>query len=126
MDSGRCFRIERRAFPVGPCMFLRQATEVNCNISFVFYVKVSCDPGSKPIPVQSPDYTGLAGVDHAPDNLGRPYKCTANDLDYPKARNTWLDTNKDAMEDQKQQVSAALQMSARRVSRSAAAAPVRH
>ena len=63
-------------------------------ISSVFYVKVSSDAGSKPIPVQSRDYTGLAGVDHAPDNLGRPYKCTAKDLDYPKALDTWLDTNK--------------------------------
>merc|ERR1712127_308778 len=104
MDSGRCFRIERRAYPVGPYMFLRQSTEVNDKISFVFYVKVSDDPGSKPIPVQSRDYTALAGVDNAPDNLGRPYKCTAKDLDYPKARDTWLDTNKEAMEDQKTQV----------------------
>ena len=44
MDSGRCFRIERRAFKRGPYMFLRQATEVNGKISFVFYVKVSDDP----------------------------------------------------------------------------------
>ena len=35
---GRCFRTERRAFPVGPCMLLRQATEVKGNISFVFYI----------------------------------------------------------------------------------------
>merc|ERR1712045_176089 len=107
MDSGRCFRIERRAFPVGPYMFLRQTTEVNGKLSFVFYVKVDTDPGSKPIPVQSRDYTALAGMDNAPTNLGRPYPCTGKDLDYPKARDTWLDTNKEAMEDQKKQVAVA-------------------
>merc|ERR1711884_848680 len=98
---------ERRAFPVGPYMFLRQTTEVNGKLSFVFYVKVSNDPGSKPIPVQSRDYTALAGMDNTPDNLGRPYPCTGKDLDYPKARDTWLDTNKEAMEDQKKQVAVA-------------------
>merc|ERR1712060_236543 len=41
-----------------------------------------------------------AGVDNAPDNLGNPYPCTAKDLDYPKKRDTWLDTNKEAMEEQ--------------------------
>ena len=30
-------------------MFLRQSTEVNDKISFVSYVKVSDDPGAKPI-----------------------------------------------------------------------------
>merc|ERR1712014_225885 len=55
-DSGKNFRIERRAYPVGPYMILRQATEVNGTISFVFYIKVDNDPGSKPIPVQSRDY----------------------------------------------------------------------
>merc|ERR1711963_1307487 len=30
-----------------------QATEVNGTISFVFYIKVDNDPGSKPIPVRS-------------------------------------------------------------------------
>jgi len=104
MDSGKCFRIERRAYPVGPYMFLRQATEVNKKISFVFYVKVDNDPGSKPIPVQSRCFTALAGVDNAPDNLGNPYPCTAKDLDYPKKRDTWLDTNKEAMLDQREQV----------------------
>jgi len=85
-------------------MFLRQATEVNKKISFVFYVKVDNDPGSKPIPVQSRCFTALAGVDNAPDNLGNPYPCTAKDLDYPKKRDTWLDTNKEAMLDQREQV----------------------
>merc|ERR1711963_1090008 len=106
MDSGKCFRIERRAYPVGPYMFLRQATEAAGKISFVFYVKVDNDPGSKPIPVQSRDYTALAGQDNVPDNLGNPYPCTAQDLDYPKKRDTWLNTNKEAMLDQRQQVGA--------------------
>merc|ERR1712127_870941 len=104
MNSGKCFRIERRAFPAGPYTFMRQSTEVAGKISFVLYVKVSSDPGSKPIPVQSRDYTALAGVDNAPDNLGKPYKCTAKDLDYPKKRDTWLDTNKEAMLDQRDKV----------------------
>merc|ERR1712088_540966 len=77
MESGKCFRIERRAFPAGPYTFLRQATEVNGTISFVLYVKVDNDPGSQPIP------------------------CTAKDLDYPKKRDTWLDTNKAQMEYQR-------------------------
>merc|ERR1712125_34352 len=79
-------------------------TEVNKKIAFVFYVKVDNDPGSKPIPVQSRCYTALAGVDNAPDNLGNPYPCTAKDLDYPKKRDTRLDTNKEAMLDQREQV----------------------
>jgi muconolactone delta-isomerase len=107
MDSGKCFRIERRAYPVGPYMFLRQATEVAGKISFVFYVKVDNDPGSKPIPVQSRDYTALAGQDNTPDNLGNPYPCTAKDLDFPKKRDTWLDTNKEAMLDQRTEVGVA-------------------
>merc|ERR1719361_426178 len=97
MESGRCFRIERRAFPAGPYMFLRQATEVNGKISFVFYVKVDDDPGSQPIPVQSRDYTALAGCDNVADNLGNPYPCTAKDLDYPIKRDTWLDQNEKEM-----------------------------
>ena len=68
MESGHCFRIERRAYPVGPYRLLRQTTEVNGKLSFCFYVKTDNDPGSKPIPVQSRDYTALAGVDNAPDN----------------------------------------------------------
>ena len=36
MDSGKCFRIERRAYPVGPYMMLRQTTEVAGKLSFVF------------------------------------------------------------------------------------------
>nr|O77206.1 RecName: Full=Dinoflagellate luciferase [Lingulodinium polyedra]AAC36472.1 luciferase [Lingulodinium polyedra] len=107
MESGHCFRIERRAFPCGPYMFLRQATEVGGKISYVFYVKVSNDPGSKPIPLQSRDYTALAGQDNAPDNLGKPYKCTARDLDAPTKRDGWLDTNKGAMLDQREKVSKA-------------------
>merc|ERR1711992_236633 len=107
MESGRCFRIERRAYPVGPYMFLRQSTEVNGKVSFVFYVKVSNDPGSKPIPLQSRDYTALAGVDNAPTNLGKPYPTLAKDLDFPKKRDAWLDTNKEAMEDQRDKVGVA-------------------
>jgi len=97
MDSGRCFRIERRAFPAGKYTFMRQSTEVNGTISFVLYVKVSNDPESQPIPVQSRDYTALAGTDNAPTNLGKPYPCTAKDLDYPKKRDTWLDQNEKEM-----------------------------
>ena len=67
----------------------------------------SNDPGSKPIPVQSRDYTALAGQDNVPDNLGNPYPCTAQDLDYPKKRDTWLDSNKEAMLDQREQVGVA-------------------
>merc|ERR1711884_857164 len=107
MDSGKNFRIERRAYPVGPYMILRQATEVNGTISFVFYIKVDNDPGSKPIPVQSRDYTALAGQDNVCDNLGNPYPCIGKDLDYPKKRDTWLDTNKATMEEQKEQVNVA-------------------
>jgi len=97
MGSGRNFRIERRAFPRGGYMFLRQATEVNGKISFVFYVKVDDDPGSAPIPLQSRDYTALAGMNNTKDNLGNVYPCTGKDLDYPKKRDTWLDTNKKEM-----------------------------
>jgi len=39
------------SIPVRPYMILRQATEVNGKISFVFYVKVDNDPGSERIPV---------------------------------------------------------------------------
>merc|ERR1712127_524658 len=66
MDSGKCFRIERRAFPGGPYTFMRQSTEV-------------------------------AGRDNVCNNLGKPYPCTAKDLDYPKKRDTWLDTNEKEM-----------------------------
>merc|ERR1739844_261117 len=97
MDSGRCFRIERRAFPAGPYTFMRQSTEISGKISFVLYVKVSNDPESQPIPVQSRDYTALAGTDNAPTNMGKPYPCTSKDLDYPKKRDTWLDQNEKEM-----------------------------
>ena len=51
MDSGRCFRIERRAFERNGYMILRQTTEVGGQLSFVSNVKVSNDPESQPIPV---------------------------------------------------------------------------
>jgi len=97
MNSGKCFRLERRAFQAGAFTFLRQATEVAGKVSFIFYVKVSNDPESAPIPVQSRDYTALAGCNNVCTNLGKPYPCTAKDLDYPKKRDTWLDKNKDQM-----------------------------
>jgi len=112
MESGKCFRIERRAFPAGPYTFLRQATEVAGTISFVLYVKVSNDPESQPIPVQSRDYTALAGQDNVCTNLGKPYPCTAKDLDYPKKRDTWLDANKAQMEYQRTVVSDTFQAGA--------------
>merc|ERR1719220_1006181 len=107
MDSGRCFRIERRAFERNGYMILRQATEVGGKISFVFYIKVNQDPESQPIPVQSRDYTALAGHDNVPDNLGKPYPCTAKDLDYPTKRDTWLDKNEAEMNKQKTLVASA-------------------
>merc|ERR1739838_376553 len=97
MDSGKCFRIERRAFERNGLMIMRQTTEFDGKISFVFYVKVSNDPESQPIPLQSRDYTALAGRDNVCTNLGKPYPCTAKDLDYPKKRDTWLDKNEDQM-----------------------------
>merc|ERR1719499_1976854 len=105
MDSGRCFRIERRAFERNGYMILRQATEVGGKISFVFYIKVNQDPESQIIPVQSRDYTALAGLDNVPDNLGKPYPCTARDLDFPTKRDTWLDKNEAEMNKQKTLVS---------------------
>ena len=105
--SGKCFRIERRAYPVGPYMFLRQATEVSGKISFVFYLKVSDDPESQIIPVQSRDYTALAGHDNVPDSLGNPYPCTAKDLDFPVKRDTWLDKNETEMLKQRDMVGSA-------------------
>jgi len=68
-------------------------------------VKVDNDPGSQPIPVQSRDYTALAGCNNVCTNLGKPYPCTAKDLDYPKKRDTWLDQNKAQMEYQRNVVS---------------------
>merc|ERR1712032_895535 len=59
------------------------------------------------IPVQSRDYTALAGHDNAPDNLGKPYPCTAKDLDYPVKRDTWLEQNKIEMEKQRNMVGSA-------------------
>ena len=97
MDTGKCFRIERRAFPAGPYTFMRQSTEVAGMISFVHYVKVSNDPESAPIPVQSRDFTALVGRDNVCTNLGKPYPCIAKDLDYPKKRDTWLDKNEKEM-----------------------------
>merc|ERR1711953_1010660 len=86
MNSGKCFRLERRAFQAGAFTFLRQATEVAGKVSFIFYVKVSNDPESAPIPVQSRDYTALAGRNNVCTNLGKPYPCTAKDLDYTKEK----------------------------------------
>ena len=62
----------------------------------VFYVKVSNDPESKPLPLQSRDYTALAGQENVADNLGNPYPCTREDLDYPRKRDTGLEA-KDEM-----------------------------
>merc|ERR1719414_2647349 len=107
METGKCFRIERRAFERNGFMFLRQATEVAGKISFVFYVKVSNDPESQIIPVQSRDFTALAGHDNAPDNLGKPYPCTAKDLDFPVKRDTWLDKNEKEMLKQRNMVGSA-------------------
>merc|ERR1711933_414977 len=107
MNSGKCFRLERRAFQAGAFTFLRQATEVAGKVSFIFYVKVSNDPESAPIPVQSRDYTALAGRNNVCTNLGKPYPCTAKDLDYPKKRDTWLDKNKDQMAVQRTKVDVA-------------------
>ena len=100
MDSGKCFRIERRAFERDGLMVLRQATEVNAKIAFIFYMKVSHDHEAQIIPLQSRDYTALAGHDNVCDNLGNPYPCIAKDLDYPdsqkcvRARNFWTQTAK--------------------------------
>jgi len=96
-ESGRCFRIERRVFPEGPYTFLRQATEINGKVSFIFYVKVSNDPGSKPIPPQSRDDAALAGADRAPDNLGEPRRTAPRDLDSPLERDTRLDADEAAV-----------------------------
>ena len=60
MDTGKCFGIERRAVTAGPYTFMRQSIEVAGMISVVLYVKVSNDPESAPIPVQSRDFTALA------------------------------------------------------------------
>jgi len=92
--------------PSRPYTFMRQSTEVGGKISFVMYVKVSNDPESKPIPLQSRDYTALAGRDNVCTNLGKPYPCTAKDLDYPKKRDTWLDDNEKEMIKQRGIVSA--------------------
>merc|ERR1712051_1158417 len=72
-------------------------SEIGGKISFVMYCKVSNDPESKPIPLQSRDYTALAGRDNVCTNLGKPYPCPAKDLDYPKKRDTWLDKNEKEM-----------------------------
>merc|ERR1712127_266226 len=106
MESGKCFRIERRAFQRNGVMIMRQATEVAGKVSFVFYVKVSDDPESQRIPLQSRDFTALAGHDNVPDNLGKPYKCTAKDLDFPTKRDTWMDKNEEEMKKQRGVVSA--------------------
>ena len=50
-------------------MILRQAAEIDGLLSFAFYIKVSSDSESPPSPVQSHDYTGVAGLDNVPDYL---------------------------------------------------------
>merc|ERR1719350_2286467 len=101
MDSGKCFRIERRAFERDGLTVLRQATEVNGKIAFVFYVKVSHDPESQIIPLQSRDYAALAGHDNVCDNVGNPYPCIAKDWDNPVRRATWLDKKETKMLEQR-------------------------
>ena len=98
--SNACIREKRP-------MIMRQSTEFDGKISFVFYVKVSNDPESKPIPLQSRDFTALAGHDNVPDNLGKPYSCTAKDLDFPTKRDTWMDKNEEEMKKQRGMVHAA-------------------
>ena len=51
MASGKCFRLERRAFERDGLMVVRQATEVNAKIAFIFYVKVSHDHESQTTPL---------------------------------------------------------------------------
>ena len=88
-------------------MIMRQSTEFDGKISFVFYVKVSNDPESQLTPLQSRDYTALAGHDNVPDNLGKPYSCIAKDLDFPTKRDTWMDHNGEEMKKQRGMVHAA-------------------
>jgi len=85
---------------------MRQSTEAFGRISHVLYVKVSNDPESGPRPaLQSRDFTALAGVYNAPDNLGKHYPCTPIDLDAPVQRDTWMDTNVDIVTAQQQAIS---------------------
>jgi len=89
---------------------MRQSTEVGGKISFVMYIKVSNDPESKPIPLHSRDYAALAGRDTVCASLGKPYPCTAKDLDYPKKKDMWLDDNEKEMIKQRGIVSATFQV----------------
>merc|ERR1712137_572085 len=105
MNSGKVFRIQRNAWMQGGYMFMRQSTEAFGRISHVLYVKVSNDPESGPRPaLQSRDFTALAGVYNAPDNLGKHYPCTPIDLDAPVQRDTWMDTNVDIVTAQQQAI----------------------
>lgn len=86
INSGLCFRIERRLIKKGKYTFLRQANEFMGRKSFVFFVRVNEDSGSTPAKLQSRDYTCLAGQDNVKNNLGDVYPCIAKDLDYPTKR----------------------------------------
>jgi hypothetical protein len=101
MTSGKCFRIQRNAWLDSGYMFMRQSTEAFGRISHIFYVKVDSDPevDSRPA-LQSRDFTALAGVFNAPDNLGNPYPCQPVDLDAPVERDTWMDQNKEVVAQQ--------------------------
>ena len=47
MKSGKCFRIEHRAFK-NDLMIMRQCTEIDGKFSFVFYVEISYATESHP------------------------------------------------------------------------------
>jgi len=82
MELGRCLRIERRIVKSDGFTFLRQATEIKKGlIVFSFLVKVSNHPSSTPYPVQSRDYTALAGAKKVWDTAGNVYPCDGVDLD---------------------------------------------
>ena len=67
----------------------------------IFNVNVDSDPevDSRPA-LQSRDFTALAGVFNAPDNLGKPCPCQPVDLDAHVERNTWMDQNKEVVAQQ--------------------------
>jgi len=101
MTSGKCFRVQRQALFDSGYMFMRQSTEAFGIISHIFSVKVDSDPEVESCPaLQSRDFTALAGVFNAPDNLGNPYPCQPVDLDASVERDTWVDQNKDAVAQQ--------------------------
>jgi len=80
---------------------MRQSTEAFGKISHMFYVKASATPETveRP-PLQSRDFTALAGQANVPDNLGNPYPCQPVDLDAPVPRDAWYDANKATIEKQ--------------------------